>query len=324
MSQTPQTLFQSLLQNQTPKVLHRNSDDFSPGIPESHPWHIFTNAHNALLTRHLNVLPDWDMFQTLQSHASYHAAARTLSGGPIFITDVPGQHDVDLIEAMTAHSPAGTRIALRPRPAAVSGSPWSRYADGNLCKIGTSTGDGSSVAGLLGVFNITEGEVSELISVNDFPSMRAEKVLVMSQRTGQVIGPLEVSDGVFVNIKVAAGGWDILTAVPVVEAKVPLAVLGLRGKMSGAAAVVKQASLSVESGIKVDLSLKAVGTLGLWIGKTGIGVASVLVNGQEVTGYVTAWEHRYGNVFELDLQQCWSVKSLGSEVQHIIVEMLIG
>lgn len=323
MSQTPQTLFYGLLQDRTPKLLHRNSDDFFPNIPESHPWHIFANAHNALFTRHLNVLPDWDMFQTSQSHASYHAAARALSGGPILITDVPGQHDVDLIEAMTAYSPAGTRSALRPGPAAVNSSPWSRYADGNLCKIGTSTGEGSFAAGLLGLFSITEGAVSELVSVKEFSGVQAKKILVMSQRTGQILGPLEVSDGVFVNVKVPGLGWDILTAVPVIEADIPLAVLGLRGKMSGAAAVVKQAFLNIEGGVKIDLSLKAVGILGLWIGKAGVGVASVRINGQEITGYVTAREQGEGNMFELNLQQYWTDKRLWSEAQHISVEILV-
>jgi hypothetical protein len=64
MSQTPQTLFHSLLQDKTPAVSHRNSDDFFPDVTDSNPWHIFVNAHNALLGRHLNVVPDWDMFQT--------------------------------------------------------------------------------------------------------------------------------------------------------------------------------------------------------------------------------------------------------------------
>lgn len=67
MSQTQQTMFHSLLQDKTPKVMHRNSDDFFPDITDSNPWHIFVNAHNALLDRHLNVIPDWDMFQTSKS-----------------------------------------------------------------------------------------------------------------------------------------------------------------------------------------------------------------------------------------------------------------
>lgn len=68
MSQIPQISFHSFLQDRTPKILLRNSDDFFPEIPGSHPFHLFVNAHNSLLTRHLNCVPDWDMFQTSKPH----------------------------------------------------------------------------------------------------------------------------------------------------------------------------------------------------------------------------------------------------------------
>ena len=50
MSQTPHILFHSQMPTNRPTVLVRNSDDFFPEIPESHPWHIWVNAHNALFT----------------------------------------------------------------------------------------------------------------------------------------------------------------------------------------------------------------------------------------------------------------------------------
>jgi hypothetical protein len=39
----------------------RNSDDYFPGQPDSHRYHIFTNAVNATFTSQLNVVPDLDM-----------------------------------------------------------------------------------------------------------------------------------------------------------------------------------------------------------------------------------------------------------------------
>src|SRR5271163_4632165 len=89
-------IFHSFLHTTTPRIMLRNSDDFFPDIPSSHPWHVFCNAHNALLVQHLNVLPDWDMFQTSHPYSGFHAAARCISGGPIYITDSPGQHNVSL------------------------------------------------------------------------------------------------------------------------------------------------------------------------------------------------------------------------------------
>jgi len=61
MSQTPTILFRCQLPTDIPAYPTRNSDDFFPHVEESHPWHIFCNAHNSIFTKHLNVLPDWDM-----------------------------------------------------------------------------------------------------------------------------------------------------------------------------------------------------------------------------------------------------------------------
>ncbi|ETN44696.1 uncharacterized protein HMPREF1541_10366 [Cyphellophora europaea CBS 101466] len=325
MSQTPQTMLHSLLQDRTPKVMHRNSDDFYPDITDSNPWHIVVNAHNALLDRHLNVIPDWDMFQTSHPWSSYHAAARAISGGPILITDIPGRHDPELIAAMTAANPAGTLIALRPRPAAVT-DPWRRYADGELCKIGTGVGGGKGAVGLLGVFNIVEGEVSELLSVDEFPDVEAQEVVVTSQRTGQVLGPLKRSGGALVGVAVAGRGWDILTAAPVLQGGgVSLAVMGLRGKMSGAAAVTRQAVSGSGDGAKVKLALKALGRLGLWVGKEGVVVKDVVVEGKKVKEeYVSSKKQHQGTVFEVDLLKYWEDHNLWSVAEELEVEVSIG
>jgi len=59
MSQTPPIIFHSQLPTNMPALPVRNSDDFFPEVEASHTWHVFCNAHNSLLTKHLNVLPDW-------------------------------------------------------------------------------------------------------------------------------------------------------------------------------------------------------------------------------------------------------------------------
>jgi len=140
MSQTPDILFHSQLpQNRLP-ILVRNSDDFFPEIPASHPWHIFVNAHNAIFTQHLNVIPDWDMFQTIHEYSGYHAAARCVSGGPIYITDVPGVHDLDLIAQMTGTTTRGKTIIFRTSVMGKSLVPYNGYDDDALLQIGTYHG----------------------------------------------------------------------------------------------------------------------------------------------------------------------------------------
>ena len=66
MSMTPPIVFHTLLPRTRPAFPFRNSDDFFPHAgPDAQTWHVWSNAHNALLSQHLNVVPDWDMFQTV-------------------------------------------------------------------------------------------------------------------------------------------------------------------------------------------------------------------------------------------------------------------
>lgn len=140
MSQTPQILFHSQLPADRPAVLVRNSDDFFPDVASSHPWHVWTNAHNALFTSHLNILPDWDMFQTVHDYSGFHAAARCVSGGPIYFTDVPGEHDLGLIDQMTGLTPRGKTVIFRPSVVGKSLDQYVGYNDEVLLKIGTYHG----------------------------------------------------------------------------------------------------------------------------------------------------------------------------------------
>lgn len=67
MGMTPRVLLGEEIglppQDETGQTRHlvRNSDDYYPDVNDSHRYHIYTNAVNALFTSHLNVIPDFDM-----------------------------------------------------------------------------------------------------------------------------------------------------------------------------------------------------------------------------------------------------------------------
>ena len=174
MSCIPQILYGSFLPTVTPRIMLRNSDDFFPDIDQSHPWHIFANAHNALFTQHLNILPDWDMFQTSHPYSGFHAAARCLSGGPIYITDEPGKHDVDLIHEMTAVNPRGQTVILRPGNVGKTMGVYDRYEEKGVLKIGVYDGKADVGASILGVFNMDQKEINFLLPITKFPGVQAE------------------------------------------------------------------------------------------------------------------------------------------------------
>ena len=141
MSQFPQALFYSQMATNRPTMVVRNSDDFFPNEPTSHTWHLWANAHNALFMRYLNVLPDWDMFQTSHEYGGLHAAARCVSGGPIYITDAPGEHDVKLLRQMTGKTPRGKTTVLRPSVVGRSVTHYVGFDEAQLLKVGSYHGE---------------------------------------------------------------------------------------------------------------------------------------------------------------------------------------
>jgi len=78
----------------------RGSDDYWPNDPASHGPHLFANAMNSMLISHVG-LQDWDMFRTDFGRTSHmHAAARAISGGPVYVSDVPEAHDSSILQAL--------------------------------------------------------------------------------------------------------------------------------------------------------------------------------------------------------------------------------
>ena len=64
-------------------------------------------ADNSLFLGEIGV-PDWDMFTSTHKDAGMHAAARAVSGGPLYVSDRPGKHDPELLRKLVL--PDGTHL----------------------------------------------------------------------------------------------------------------------------------------------------------------------------------------------------------------------
>lgn len=99
---------QGLLDLQEPvsllNLLLQTGDDFwfqdLNGDPLGVYWlqgvHMIHCAYNSLWMGQM-IQPDWDMFQSDHCCAKYHAASRSICGGPVYLSDSVGFHDFDLI-----------------------------------------------------------------------------------------------------------------------------------------------------------------------------------------------------------------------------------
>lgn len=335
-SMTPQIMFHSQMPTNKPTLPLRNSDDFFPEVPSSHPWHIFCNAHNSLLTRYLNVLPDWDMFQTSHPYASFHAAARCVSGGPIYITDEPGKHDISLLDQMTAPTVTGITVILRPSVIGRTMDIYHDYNEGHVVRVGSYTGWAKTGSGILGLFNIQSDVTSSIVSLIDFPGVHEdsqEQYVVRAHTSGKLSSRMRpLTQDSLVSIVLEPKGWEILTAYPTRSFALTgrhediapggettdVAILGLLGKMTGACAVVSSDISVVENGnLRFNISLKALGTLGVYISDLKYrSVAQnfmVMILGKPVP-QKTVWKEggENSNVLAIDVLAAWKTMKLDS------------
>ncbi|KAI1465436.1 glycoside hydrolase family 36 protein [Daldinia caldariorum] len=323
MSQAPQLLFLQQLPHNRPTMLARNSDDFYPDIPDSHPWHLFANAHNALLTQHLNILPDWDMFQTGHEFAGFHAAARCLSGGPIYITDTPGKHNAHLISEMTGPTPRGKTVIFRPSVVGKSIDAYTSYDEPVLLKIGSYHGRAITGTPLLGVFNTSRRAVSELIPLSRIPGVsEANLYVVRAHRSGlvtPVIEPGSTSSVLAVSLDVRK--YEIFTAFPITQfdsetnGMIYFANLGLIGKITGAAAITTNQSELLHTGrVFLDTRLKALGVLGVYISSLPDMLIErdfmVTIQGQPIPPHTVTINKVDSHILNIDVETAWKEMGL--------------
>lgn len=343
MSLTPQLLFHPT-PSPTHTVILRNSDDYFPAVPSSHPWHVFSNAHNALLTLHLpRALPDWDMFQSAHPlYGAYHAAARCVSGGPVYVTDAPGEHDVGVLAQVVATTPRGRTVVLRPGVGGRAVDVYGRFEGRGFCKVGGYHGRAGVGAGVVGVFDVSGRGGLEIIPLGRFMGVEGGgRFVVRGFGTGEVWGPWGAGEEeARVVLGLGERGWEILTAVRVVEVRterfggVAVAGLGLVDKMTGCAAMVEAPGFEVVgTRVVVETRLKALGVLGefplyvLLVGvfaDDGIGVyvsalpamtveenVMVTIQGQIVPAHTVRVDKRDAHVLAVDVEAAW--KELGLE-----------
>ncbi|CAK7268318.1 hypothetical protein SEPCBS57363_003031 [Sporothrix epigloea] len=323
MSQTPDILFYSQLPQNRPPVLVRNSDDFFPDVPASHPWHVWTNAHNSLFTQHLNVLPDWDMFQTVHDYSRFHAAARCISGGPIYITDTPGQHDLDLIHQMTGNSVYDKTVIFRPSVVGRSLDQYVGFHDNVLLKVGSYHGSASGT-GILGVFNVSDRRVLEMVPIARVPGVDSNfnddtLYLARAHTSGKTTG-VPVRADALLTLALDVYEYEIISVYKVQTFSTgdethPLHVasLGLVDKMAAAATVVGAVYDQQENSgrISVYISLKAPGRLGLYVSGLADGRLTIKDNflvtmrNKAVPAHCASVSVQDASVLEIDTARAW-------------------
>lgn len=208
-------IYQSLNSNLT-----RTSIDFSPNAPESHGLHLFTNAQVGLWFGEFTY-SDWDMFESAHAMGEYHAAARAVSGGPVYVSDKPGAHDIDLLKRLVLPNGHVLRAQAPGRPTrdCLFGDPTREDV---LLKVFNTNLD----AGVIGVFNahhepneVGMRRITGKVSPKDVEGIEGELFAVYAY----IPSELQIMDrNEQWELSLASGSFEVFTIVPVDKCIAPI------------------------------------------------------------------------------------------------------
>ncbi len=166
--------------------LMRSSTDFWPNDPLSHGLHLHTNAQAGMWFGEF-IHPDWDMFESAHPQGAFHAAGRALSGGPIYVSDKPGEHDFTVLRKLVYRSgfvPHGYSGVGRPTRDCLFRDP---VREDVLLKIFNR----NACAGIIGAFNCHPRPASGAgqfiqgqVSPSDVPGLEGEEFAVYAHEAG--------------------------------------------------------------------------------------------------------------------------------------------
>jgi raffinose synthase len=273
--------------------LARNSQDYVPDElfwRLAHPLqtfarvskeHVQQNAYNALWTS-VFAVPDHDMFRSYGRGAEYHAIARAISGGPIYITDSPGKEQPELLRRLIG---ADGRVLRLDGPGLPSRD--SLFADPEHQAValkvrGRISRPGMPSAGMVAAFNVNgrAESVSGQLRVDDVEGLAAKGPVAVYQRGACSTHVLSAGRSA-VGFRVSGLQPELFTLAPISRGA---AVFGLLDKYLGPAAVVEQ----TWAGSRLQLKLADSGELGVWLERAPSAVA---VNGRQVPYRFDASRH---------------------------------
>ena len=217
---------------------------------------------------------------------------------------------------MTAMTVRKTTVILRPQRLAKSSQVYNAYDEPKLLRIDTYHGWAETGTSIVGIFNVCQYALTEIICLSDFPGTAVGSYIIRSYVNGKTSIPMtQEDDNSFTHVDLDVKGYDILTAYPVSTLngpKTPLKIanLGLTDKMSGAVAIVATRKFVDDSGrLRIWTSLKALGTFGLWIDNLpSVSVESdifITMLGHPVPLHCVKVCDKDDRILEIDLERTW-------------------
>ena len=245
--------------NMLASTVWRNSDDFFPKQAESHQFHIHTNALSNLWSSQFSV-PDWDMFQSHHEHGAFHAAARAISGGPIYVSDRPGEQNADVLRRLCDDD---GRLYRCPAPAMPTRDCIfsNCLTESRLLQV-VNASDASESHAVLGLFHCSQGgvPVTDQWQVDGHPFIDQDDVVAYGFQSAELIrlrGP-ELATRHAITLRPLE--FELIAIAPVLGECV--ACIGLLDKYNAGGAVEREEFSPATN--RYEASLRGSGTAGFY------------------------------------------------------------
>ncbi|MEL7145125.1 MAG: Sip1-related alpha-galactosidase, partial [Bacteroidota bacterium] len=227
----------------------RAVEDYFPAEPERNsgvgykmPYgnaavHLTMAFYNSLYMQQM-VYPDFDMFESSNPDAEFHAVARAINNGPIYLTDKPGEQNFDLLKKLCYSDGGLIRPATALTPTAdclfqlQEAKPMKAFSmDGQV--------------GLLGVWNMADIEkVSGTVSASDIADIAGEDFMVYEYFSKR---HWKISKSEQIDVELPRMGTKLFFFIPVTHDAAPF---GLIDKYNAPGTIVEQSvtgnSMTVE------------------------------------------------------------------------------
>jgi hypothetical protein len=126
--------------------------------------HVLMALYNSLYFSQM-VFTDFDMFESNNTYGTFHAAARAISGGPVYVTDTPGKQKFDVLWPLVDKN---GRIIRADRPAMLTEDCLFQLQDNKPLKAFSFVGN----SGLMAVFNAADADqVSGTVSPSEIKGL---------------------------------------------------------------------------------------------------------------------------------------------------------
>jgi raffinose synthase len=221
--------------NMSSTTVWRNSDDYFPNRDGSHQCHLVYNTMNNLWSSQFAV-PDWDMFWSGAETGAFHAAARAISGSPVYVSDKPGEQNFDVLRKLCTMDGQALRCA-QPALPAVDCLFVDYTTQQRLLKI---TNHNNKI-GVLGLFHCLWAEeaidrkaITDSYRASEVPGISSGDVAIYHHQSGK----LQITDADATHeMTLDFRTFELLTISPIVDG---VAMLGLLDKYNGSAAITSE------------------------------------------------------------------------------------